>query len=624
MRISLRYSIPIALILFTLALAMWSLKTNGRIAVDRVEKNMRSELTNILTQLQDNMEYELRVNHRERVQQAISNFGSNDHLKILFLIDEAGTVIGSTQFSKLGMDLENLLPEESRNRIKEIMGTVEEKYSSKVFSSLDNNILWGISPISLGVKQGDIRPSRFGFLIAQADLAGPRSLALSFVRNQVSQFAFFLIILVVGLGIFFHFQITRRVNKLVSATEAFARGDYEVPVSVKGRDEITDLEESLAKMARMRRWAENELRESEEENRSMIISAMDGIISFDEDGIVLSINPAAKKIFGCKVEDVLGKDIKILMPEVYEGEYADYFRASSYTDDKKITGPLQEVLGQRKDGSRFPLEISVSEVHREGQLVFVVIVRDISERKKSENELERYSYELKLSNEELEKFVYTASHDLQEPLRKVIIFGDRLKEACSGKLGDSEADCIHRMQKASFRMKDLITDLLEYSRLKFQDNKFEEVDLNILANEVIDDHETQILSSKGIVQFWNLPKVVGDKIQLRQLFQNLISNSLKYGRFDVPPQISIQHRFNDQGYCEIYFSDNGIGFDEKYANKIFEPFQRLSPNKDIDGTGMGMFICRKIVERHHGTIDVKSIPNEGTTFIVSLPEVQPV
>ena len=585
---------------------------------------MRSELTNILTQLQDNMEYELRVNHRERVQQVISNFGSNDHLKILFLIDEAGTVIGSTQFSKLGMDLENLLPEESRNRIKEIMGTVEEKYSSKVFSSLDNNILWGISPISLGVKQGDIRPSRFGFLIAQADLAGPRSLALSFVRNQVSQFAFFLIILVVGLGIFFHFQITRRVNKLVSATEAFARGDYEVPVSVKGRDEITDLEESLAKMARMRRWAENELRESEEENRSMIISAMDGIISFDEDGIVLSINPAAKKIFGCKVEDVLGKDIKILMPEVYEGEYADYFRASSYTDDKKITGPLQEVLGQRKDGSRFPLEISVSEVHREGQLVFVVIVRDISERKKSENELERYSYELKLSNEELEKFVYTASHDLQEPLRKVIIFGDRLKEACSGKLGDSEADCIHRMQKASFRMKDLITDLLEYSRLKFQDNKFEEVDLNILANEVIDDHETQILSSKGIVQFWNLPKVVGDKIQLRQLFQNLISNSLKYGRFDVPPQISIQHRFNDQGYCEIYFSDNGIGFDEKYANKIFEPFQRLSPNKDIDGTGMGMFICRKIVERHHGTIDVKSIPNEGTTFIVSLPEVQPV
>ena len=589
-----------------------------------MEKNIRSELTNILTQLQDNMEYEFRVNHMERVQQAISNFGSNDHLKILFLIDEAGTVIGSTQFSKLGMDLENLLPKESRNRIKEIMGTVEEKYSSKVFSSLDNNILWGISPISLGVKQGDIRPSRIGFLIAQADLAGPRSLALNFVKNQVLQFVFFLIILVMGLGIFFHFQITRRINKLVSATEAFAKGDYEAPVSVKGQDEIADLEKSLAKMAKLRRWVEKELRESEEENRSIIISAMDGIISFDGNGIVLSINPAAKRIFGYKVEEVIGKDVKILMPKVYEGEYADYFRASSYTDDKKITGPLQELLGQRKDGSHFPLEISVSEVYREGQLVFVVIVRDISERKKSENELERYSYELKLSNEELEKFVYTASHDLQEPLRKVIIFGDRLKETCSGKLEDSEADCIHRMQKASFRMKDLITDLLEYSQLKFQDNKFEEVDLNSLANEVIDDHETQTMSSKGIVQFWNLPKVVGDKIQLRQLFQNLISNSLKYGRFDVPPQISIQHRINDQGYCEIYFSDNGIGFYEKDKNKIFEPFQRLSPNKDIDGTGMGMFICRKIVERHHGTIDVKSIPNEGTTFIVSLPEVQPV
>lgn len=623
MRFPLRYTIPIVLILFTAVLAVWSLKTNGRIAMDRVEKDMRSELTSILTLLQDSIEHELGGDKMARVQQQISGYGSDDHLKSLFLIDEAGEVVAATQFSRLGLDGENFLPAESRDHIKKRLKSAQEKYAAMIFPSPDNNTLWGITPVQMGFKEGDVRPTRVGVLIAQMDLVGPRTLALNLVKTQVFQFVFFLSILVVGLGVLLNFQITRRIEQLVLATEKFAMGDFEFPVNVDGRDEITVLAKAMTKMVKMRKWTENELRESEEENRSIIISAMDGIVSFDENGIVRSINPAAEGIFGYKVEEVVGKNVEIFMRDVYN-KHSGHFLPFSSEDDAKLTGPLQEVSGKRKDGSYFPLEISVSEMHKESQLIFVVIVRDISERKKIENELERYSSELKLTNEELEKFVYTASHDLQEPLRKVIIFGGRLEEACSGKLGEDETACIHRMQKASFRMKDLINDLLGYSRLKYQAASFEPVDLNLLAEEVIDDLEAQMILSEGKVQFGELPVVVGDKIQLRQLFQNLISNSLKYVQLGVPPIIVIKYRVNDQGCCELSFLDNGSGFDEKYTNKVFEPFQRLNSNSDIRGTGMGMFICKKIVERHHGSITVNSTPDKGTNFIITLPETQPV
>ena len=622
MRFSLRYTIPLALFIFSIVLALWSINTNGRLAETRVEKEMTSKLINILTLIQDDVEHGFRTNNLERIQQELSSFSSYDYLKNLSLIDEAGKIIAGTQYSSIGHYMESLISEHERGEMRKRIAVVKEKYSGMVFPSPDYNTLWGIYPVQVGVKVGDIRPTRIGVLIAQMDLVNPHAFALSVVKNQVFQFVFFLGVMVVGLGIFLHYQMTRRIEDLVIAAEKFAKGNFDAQIDVRGRDEITDLAKSMAEMAKKRKQVEQDLMETEEENSSIITSAMDGIISIDSNGVVRSLNLSAERLFGYKMEELIGESITVLMPEPYKSEHSNYIQSYIRTGEKKVIGLLSEVKGKRKDGSIFPLEVSISEVHKDGHPIFVGIVRDIGERKKTENYLGRYSSELKMANEELEKFVYTASHDLQEPLRKVIIFGDRLKETCSKKLEEHETDNIHRMQKAAFRMQDLINDLLGYSKLRFKVDSFESVDLNKLATEVIDDLEAQILLSKGIIQINQLPVVEGDKIQLRQLFQNLLSNSLKYAKPNVPPNILINYTAMDNNHYEISFLDNGIGFDEKYINKVFEPFQRLSANKDIQGTGMGMFICKKIVERHKGTITPKSTPDDGTTFIITLPKKQ--
>jgi signal transduction histidine kinase len=231
---------------------------------------------------------------------------------------------------------------------------------------------------------------------------------------------------------------------------------------------------------------------------------------------------------------------------------------------------------------------------------------------------------VKVYAEELEKFVYIASHDLQEPVRKIIIFGDRLKEACLEKLNEKEIYFIDRIQKASFRMKDLIEDLLGYSRLSYRGNQFESVDLNVIAEDVISDLEIQIEETKANIQLHNLPTIEADKIQMRQLFQNIISNGLKYKKPDLSPQIHIKGTVEDDRGYTISFEDNGIGFDTIHEEKIFQPFQRLHSDRNIVGSGMGLFICKKIVTAHRGNITVQSYPSKGSSFIIFIPKKQPV
>jgi signal transduction histidine kinase len=236
--------------------------------------------------------------------------------------------------------------------------------------------------------------------------------------------------------------------------------------------------------------------------------------------------------------------------------------------------------------------------------------------------LQQAENKIKVFADELEKFVYTASHDLQEPLRKIIIFGDRLKDISMGKLEENGIDCISRMQKASFRMKDLIEDLLGYSQLNHRGNKFEPLNLNTTVQEVISDLEIQISETKGNVQYNNLPIIEADKIQMRQLFQNLISNGLKYKKPDTPPQIKIRSSCDNNNFHTIFFEDNGVGFDLAHKEKVFQPFERLHSDKSISGSGMGLFICKKIVASHRGEISVQSQLSKGSAFLVSLPEKQ--
>ena len=247
-------------------------------------------------------------------------------------------------------------------------------------------------------------------------------------------------------------------------------------------------------------------------------------------------------------------------------------------------------------------------------------------------ELSRYSEQLQASNRELQDFASVASHDLQEPLRKIQAFGDRLRVKCESTLSAEGLDYLSRMQNAAERMQVLIEDLLSFSRVTSKAQPFRPVDLAQVARDVVNDLETRIARSGGTVELGELPVIDADPLQMRQLLQNLIGNGLKFHKADVPPLVRVSAQLRDVSAggervpaprCEVTVSDNGIGFDQKYADRIFTIFQRLHGRTTYEGTGIGLAICRKIVERHGGTIVALSQPEQGATFVVDLPAQQP-
>ncbi len=250
---------------------------------------------------------------------------------------------------------------------------------------------------------------------------------------------------------------------------------------------------------------------------------------------------------------------------------------------------------------------------------------DIDGRRQTESRL-RSSLE---SNRELEEFASVASHDLQEPLRKIHSFAACLKDEQSANLDAEGHDYLERIQSAATRMTLLIADLLQLSRLSSRANPFVRVDLNQVMAGVLSDLEARLTDTRGRVETVNLPTVMGDPLQMRQLFQNLIGNGLKFHKKDVAPVVRLSVETFDAdsdhgpaqpgGACRILVTDNGIGFEEKYLDKVFTIFQRLHGRDEYEGTGIGLAICRKIAERHAGSITARSKPGQGATFIVTLP-----
>jgi PAS domain S-box-containing protein len=270
------------------------------------------------------------------------------------------------------------------------------------------------------------------------------------------------------------------------------------------------------------------------------------------------------------------------------------------------------------------------------------ISRDINAMKvaqealrKSEEKLRQFTVQLERSNRELQDFAYVASHDLQEPLRKIVVFGERLKEKCSDNLPSEGRDYLERMQKAASRMQILINDLLSFSRVTTKAQPFMSVDLAKTAREVVSDLEARIEQVKGRVDMGALPLLEAEPLQMRQLLQNLIGNALKFRRPEELPVVKVEAKLftgraphgeadaPEEQLCQLTVSDNGIGFEEKYLDRIFNVFQRLHTRNEYEGTGMGLAIARKIALYHGGDITAKSQPGHGSTFIITLPVTHP-
>jgi PAS domain S-box-containing protein len=344
---------------------------------------------------------------------------------------------------------------------------------------------------------------------------------------------------------------------------------------------------------------------------------LDGIISIDELGNVQSFNQAAERIFGYKPAQVIGQNVKLLMPEPYHSEHDGYLGNYLRTGVAKIIGIGREVTGRRSDGTTFPMELAVSAFNFGSARYFTGIVREISERKRAELELREAFEELSRSNLDLEQFAYVASHDLQEPLRAVTGCVQVLQKRYQGQLDQRADELIAHAVDGVARMQTLIEDLLTYSRVGTRGQAFEACDCNLIVATTLDNLAAAIEESGAAITSGDLPVVQGDAGQLAQLFQNLIGNAIKF-RGPEPPRVQVRA---EQVGAAWRFSveDNGIGMAPEYFERIFIIFQRLHTRTEYPGTGLGLAISKKIVERHGGQISVESEPGRGTTFYFTIP-----
>lgn len=361
-----------------------------------------------------------------------------------------------------------------------------------------------------------------------------------------------------------------------------------------------------------------------ERELAVIRNAPEVICTIDADGNFVSMNPASLKMWGYDPKELIGGSYLALV--VAEDVQKTIDSAAGNMFGRELTG--FESRYRHKDGSIISL-MWTSHWSEDEQLMFAV-AHDITARKRSEDELRNFAVQLKRSNAELQDFASVASHDLQEPLRKIQAFGDRLKNKCGEDLGDDGLGYLERMQDAASRMQILINDLMTFARVTITAKPFEPVDLRLVALGVLSDLETRIETTKGRVEIGDLGTIDADQTQMRQLIQNLIGNALKFGRAGVPPIVKISGRVEPNrpapdglgGTSDNYkliVEDNGIGFEPKYVDRIFKMFQRLHGRSEYDGTGIGLAVCRKITERHGGTISAESVPERGTTFTVDLP-----
>jgi PAS domain S-box-containing protein len=383
----------------------------------------------------------------------------------------------------------------------------------------------------------------------------------------------------------------------------------------------------LAESLRRTHLLQSEIEQNGERSRLLIDGVRDyALYTLDPEGRVSSWNTGAQRIKGYTEEEILGQHFSVF----YEPEDATAGKPAQELRRATETGRYEEEGRRvRKDGSSFWASVIITSLRSpDGRLRgFAKITRDITERKETELALRSFTARLQRSNEELREFAMIASHDLQEPLRKVQMFGDRLKSEFADALGPTGQDYLGRMQNAASRGQTLIQGLLAYSRLTTKAAPPALVDLNVIAAEVVSDLEAQIGQLGGAVEIGSLPIIEGDALQMRQLFQNLVGNGLKFHRDGVPPVVRVSATIAKlQGpLCtwQIEIADNGIGFDEKYLDRIFKLFQRLHERGTYEGAGMGLAICRKLVEHHGGTITARSVPGHGTTMLVTLPSIQP-
>ncbi len=374
------------------------------------------------------------------------------------------------------------------------------------------------------------------------------------------------------------------------------------------------------------------LKSADQTYRVFIEKMTEGAVTISPEGLILYSNSQFANMVHCSLSDVIGLPFRSFVAEDNLAEYDQLFK-KCWTDDCK--GEILLVAGK----DRTPVQLSLTTLELEEGVSLSIILTDLTAQKKTQQQLldnnlqlAEINQALEISNHDLQQFASIASHDLQEPLRKIQMFSHLMRE----KAVDLSPDSKRYLQKiidSSTRMRTLIIDILTYSKLSAHDFLVECVDLNEIVNDLLEDFELIVEEKKAKIIVTNLPCIDVNRGQIRQVFQNIISNALKFAKLDMPPVIEIKSKLiaeksfsskeqKEGPYCLISIHDNGIGFDEKYVQNIFSLFERLHAKDKYEGTGIGLAIAKKIIEKHNGLITAVSKEGRGAEFQIILPVSQ--
>jgi PAS domain S-box-containing protein len=425
------------------------------------------------------------------------------------------------------------------------------------------------------------------------------------------------LLLAVAFSLMFIRAIFQPLENVVRISRGVAAGNLKQEIEVhSSNDEIGQLTEAVREMRDSLVDTIRQVRASEANTRALINNLIVGVVSVDEEGVIKTGNPAMEHIFDYSESELVGQNIGLLFLETNHGQAADFFK--NYLENTKLQAPgkTNEVTGLRKNGANFPLDISVTEMHGQEHRMFVVILRDISERKQAEVQKAILMADLESANEELKSFAYVVSHDLKAPLRAIGALADWLSTDYLDKFDDEGREHMRLLVSRVHRMGNLIDGILQYSRV----GRVREAPVEVKVDEVLRDVIDFIAPSPNVtITVENtLPSIVIEPTRIQQIFQNLLSNAIKY--MDKP-QCEIRIGCIAEGeHWRFRVSDNGPGIESRHFEKIFQLFQTLAPRDRVESTGVGLTLVKKIVEMYGGNIWVESTPGEGTTFFFTLPK----
>src|SRR3989441_12669604 len=403
-------------------------------------------------------------------------------------------------------------------------------------------------------------------------------------------------------------QITERLRARASEMEAdiFRRAQ-----------QIQDVNNQLRAELDARKRAEEALQKSEEGFRAVAETASDAIVSADKRGHITYCNPGAERIFGYAARDVIGRPLTLLMPKRFHDAHRQGLARFLSTGEARVIGRTVELVGRRKEGAEFPLELSLASWKAGGETFFTGIIRDLTEHKRAEEKVKKFNEQLEAANKELEAFSYSVAHDLRAPLRAIDGFSRILLEEHAPTLTPEAQNYLNVVRRNSQHMGLLIDDLLAFSRLSRQPVNKQLVRPTDLVRQCVDELRAEQQGRRVDIAIGDLPACPADPALLKQVWLNLISNALKYTRKQEMAVIAAGCQ--EQDSATAYFGrDNGVGFDMRYGDKLFGVVQRLRPAEGYAGTGVGLAIVQRIIHRHGGRVWAEAAVNHGATFYFTL------